>query len=223
MVNMGKRLSVIVLILFSVLSFAWSASISYVYGNTVSSVDFEELPKVGTLFKDNNNNVLIVSNSSEKVVVFDRISTRSNIEVGSQLTSCGRQNLFFLRTSLNHASLGWSVSTNLYPLKPLVLTGAAFSFKSNSFNGVYITVGFESDVVLSKLWNTHFTLIEDGGFTGWCTAGVLLKDSVSFVCCYGLSYRHFIGSFRWEVGLSWIQVPNGLKSYSPFVGVGVSL
>ncbi len=220
---MRKRLSVVVLILLFVLNFAWCASISYVYGNTVSSVDFEELPKVGTLFKDNNNNVLIVSNSSEKIVVFDKISTRSNIEVGNQLTSYGRQNLVFLRVSLNHASLGWSVSTVLYPLKPLVLTGAVFSFKSNSFNGFYITAGFESDVVLSKLWNTHFTLIEDGGFTGWCTAGVLLNDKVSFVSCYGLSYRHFIGSFRWEVGMSWIQVPNDTKYYSPFVGVGVSL
>lgn len=220
---MGKRLAVLVLLLVSILSFAWSASVSFVYGNVVSSVDFQELPKVGMQFKDENNNILIVSKSNENVVVFDRISTRSNVEVGSKLTHHGNQNLLFLRASLNHVSLGWSVSTVLYPLKPLVLIGVAFSFKSKSYEGVYLTAGFESDVVLSKLWDTHFTLIEDGGVTGWCTAGILLNKKVYFVSCYGLSYRHFINSFRWELGLSCIQVPNNLKHYSSFVGFGLSL
>lgn len=220
---MGKRLTLLVLVLISVLSFTWGASISFIYGNTVSSVDFDELPKVGTKFKDENNNILIVSSSSEKVVVFDKISTRSTMEVGSKLSSYGHQNLLFLRGSLNHASLGWSISTVLYPLKPLVLAGAAYSFKAKTFNGIYVTAGFESDIVLSKLWNTNFTLIEDGGITGWCTAGALFNNSVSFISCFGLSYRHFIGSFRWELGFSWIEVPNKLRFYSPFVGVGVSL
>ncbi len=221
--NMGKRLTLLVLIFVSFLSCAWSASISFIYGNTVSSVDFKELPKVGTVFKDDNNNVLIVSKSTKNAVVFDKISTHSNMEVGSKLTKYGHQNLLFLRASLNHVSLGWSISTVLYPLKPLVLTGTAFSFNSKLFNGFYLTAGFESDIVLSKLWSTNFTLIEDGGITGWCTAGILLSNNASFISCYGFSYRHFIGSFKWELGFSWIEVPNGLRYYSPFVGIGVSL
>lgn len=220
---MGKRLAVLVLILVSILNLAWSATVSSVYENIVASEDFEGLPKVGTQFKDDKNNVLIVNSNSEKVVVFDKISTRSPVEVGSKLTYSGHQHLLFLRASLNHVSLGWSFSTVLYPLKPLVLVGSAFSFKYKTFDGVYVTAGFESDVVLSKLWNTSFTLIEDGGILGWCTAGILINKDISFVSCYGLSYRHFIGAFRWELGFSWVQASNNFKYYSPFVGVGVSL
>lgn len=220
---MRKRLAVLVLILASALSFVWSDSISFVYGNSVSSVDFETLPKVGTVFKDEKNNVLIVSSSSEKAVVFDKISTRSSIEVGSQLTKKGLQQLLFLRGSMNHACLGYSLSTPLYPLKPLALTGIAYSSNFTSYDGFYLTLGFETDVALSKLWDTSFTLIEDGGFTGWCTAGVLVKKSVCFCSAYGLSYRHYLGPFRWEIGISCLQGVYGFKYVSGFVGAGVSL
>ncbi len=221
--NIGRRLAVLVLILVSVVALAYSASVGFVYGNSVSSVDFSELPKVGRVFKDEANNVLIVNSSTEKVVVFDKISTHSPIEVGSKLSYAGPQNLLFLRASLNQTSLGWSISTVLYPLKPLVLTGVAYSFRTKTFDGGYITAGFESDVPLSKLWDTGFTLIEEGGITGWVTAGILIKNKVSFVSNYGLSYRHFVGSFRWEIGFSCIESPNNLKYSSTFLGVGVSL
>ena len=220
---MRKRLAVVILILVISLSFVWSASISYVYGNTVASVDFENLPKVGTIFKDDKNNVLIVSHSNEKAVVFEKISTHSQLEVGSPLTEKGRQQLLFLRASLNHTSLGYSLSTSLYPLRPLVLTGVAYSLKNKTYDGFYFTLGFESDIVLSKLWDTQFTLIEDGGFTGWFSAGILVKTSVYFVSSYGLSYRHYLGPFRWEVGMSFLQGSYGFKYSSTFLGLGVSL
>jgi hypothetical protein len=220
---MRKRLAVTVLILVSILNFAWSVTVSSVYNNVVASEDFNELPRVGTQFKDDKNNVLIVNSSSEKVVIFDKISTRLPVEVGSKLTYAGNQHLLFLRTSLNQTSLGWSVSTALYPLKPLVLTGVTYSFNYKSFDGVYLTAGFETDVPLSKLWDTSFTLIEDGGIVGWCAAGILIKNNVAFVCTYGLSYRHFVGTFRWEVGYTCIESPNKLKYSSVFLGVGVSL
>ena len=233
---MTKRLVILILILASVLSPAWSAStshastdyatIGYVYGNAVASVDFKELPSVGTLVIDEENNILIVRDSSEKAVIFDKISTRSSIKVGNRLASLGYQHIIFLRASLNHVSLGYSLSTVLYPLKPLALVGISYpTITSNAlaYDGAYFTLGFESDVVLSRLWDTSFTLLEDGGIMGWCTAGVFVKDKVSFVICYGLSYRHFIGNFRWELGLSWVKGSNSIRYYSPFVGVGVSL
>ena len=220
---MRKRLVIFILILASSLSFVWSDSVSFVYGNTVSSVDFQTLPKVGTVFKDENNNVLIVSSSNEKAVVFEKISTHSQVEVGSQLTRKGHQHLLFLRTSLNHTSLGYSISTSLYPLRPLVLTGVAYSQKNKTYEGFYFTLGFESDIVLSKLWDTQFTLIEDGGITGWCTAGVLVKNAAYFVSSYGLSYRHYLGSFRWELGMSFLQGSYGFKFSSAFLGLGASL
>ena len=219
---MKKRLAVLVLILSFALSFVWSASVSFVYGNTVSSIDFEEFPKVGTVFKDEKNNVLIVNSSSEKAVVFDKISTRSTVEVGSELTNCSSQQLVFLRTSMNHTSIGYSRSTAFYPLRPVVLAGFAYSLTSKSYDGLYLTAGLESDVVLSKLWDTSFTLIEDGGVIGWCTAGILVKNGVSFVGSYGLAYRHYIGDIRWEAGYQWLQ-SSDLKYSSGFLGVGMSL
>ncbi len=222
---MIKRLALLVLILASSLSLVWSttapkASINYVYGNSVASDTFEELPKVGTIFTDDKNNVLIVRDSNENVVVFDKISTRSTVEVGSTLTEKGLQKLLFLRASMNHAEVGYSMSTLLYPLKPLALSGVAYS---KTFDGVYFTLGFESDVVLSKLWDSNFTLIEDGGITGWCTAGVLVKKGVTFACLYGLSYRHYIGTLRWELGYESLHASQELKYSSAFLGVGISL
>ena len=240
-----KAVSLLVFILVS-LSCIWSASVSYVYGNQVSSIDFEVPPRVGTMFKDSKNNVLIVANNSEKVVVFDRLSTNSKVEIGDNLKDEGRMHTFFARASFINASIvsiGYSFSTALYPIRPVLLCGFTFnplvslgssnstSTNSSTSNGssssssttrIFVTAGLETSVLFSNLWDTTFTLVEDGGINGWCTAGVFVYPNVEFACSYGFSYRHYIGSFQWEIGLSWLRSLT-FKYYTSFVGFGVFL
>ncbi len=233
-----KTFALLFLLLFS-LSFVWCESIGYVYGNQVSSVDFEVLPKKGTMFKDSKNNVLIVEQSTENVVIFDRLSTRSKVEIGDSLKEKGRMHTIFARASLVNASIGYSFSTALYPIRPVFLCGFTFksllslgssdststnssSSSSSVTNRIFVTAGFETDVLFSNLWDTSFTLVEDGGITGWCTVGAFVYPNIEFACSYGFSYRHYIGSFRWEVGLSCLRGVN-LKYYNSFVGIGVFL
>lgn len=239
-------------LLFVSLSFLWStapeadATVGYVYGNLVSSMDFKTTPKVGTEFRDSNNNVLIVSKNVGNAVVFDRMSTLSPIEEGDALIYDGRQHTVFARLSLTSAMVGYSVSTALHPVRPIAMAGFSFSSplassllatatstasyaaSSSSFavKDVFVVVGLETDVVFSKLWDSSLTFIEDGGVLGWCALGASVHPSLAFACSYGMSYRHFIGPFRWEIGFSWLRVVgSGVQrsSRTPFVGMGVAV
>ena len=238
-------------LLFVSLSCLWStapeadATVGYVYGNMVSSMDFKTAPKVGTEFTDSNNNVLIVSKNVGNAVVFDRISTLSPVEEGDALMYDGRQHTVFARLSLTNAVVGYSVSTALHPVRPIAMAGFSFSSHlasslsatatstasyaaSSSFavRDVFVVVGLETDVVFSKLWDSSLTFIEDGGVLGWCALGASVHPSLAFACSYGMSYRHFIGPFRWEIGLSWLRVVgSGVQrsSRTPFVGVGIAV
>lgn len=215
---MTKKTILLLLVLLFATACTWCATVGYVYGNQVSSVDFDEPPKVGTMFKDSKNNVLIVSKSLENVVVFDRISTFSSVEEGSELTNEGRQHSIFARFSLKNALVGYSVSTVLHPVRPIVMAGFTFTTKR-----VFVSVGLEADVILSKLWDTSFTFVEDGGILGWCALGAFVYPTFSFACSYGIAYRHYIGAFRWELGVSWLRGTNSLLYRLSFLGLGVSI
>lgn len=215
---MGRKALVLFLLLLVSVSSVWCATVGYVYGNQVSSVDFDVPPKVGAKFVDSNNNVLIVAKSLEKAVVFDRISTSSPVEEGSALTYKGRDHSVFARVSLANALVGYSVSTALHPVRPVVLVGFTYSTKR-----LFVSAGLEADVILSNLWDSTFTLIEDGGVLGWCTLGAFVLPSVAFACSYGVAYRHYIGSFRWELGASWLRGTGSILYKTPYIGLGVSI
>lgn len=215
---MVRKAFLLFLMLLATVSSIWCATIGYVYGNQVSSVDFDVPPKVGTVFKDSRNNVLIAAKSLEKAVVFDRISTSSPVEEGSALTYKGRDHSIFARVSLANAIVGYSVSTVLHPVRPVVLAGFTYSTKR-----LFVSMGLEADVILSNLWDSTFTFIEDGGVLGWCTVGAFVLPSVSFACSYGLAYRHYIGSFRWELGVSWLRGTGSILYKTPYIGLGVSI
>lgn len=215
---MGRKALVLFLLLLVAVSGVWCATIGYVYGNQVSSVDFDVPPKVGTKFVDSHNNVLIVAKSLGKAVVFDRISTSSSVEEGSALIYKGRDHSIFARVSMANAIVGYSVSTALHPIRPIVLACFTYSTKR-----LFVSAGLEADVILSNLWDSSFTFIEDGGVLGWCTLGAFVLPSFSFACSYGVAYRHYIGSFRWELGLSWLRGTGSLLYKTPYIGLGVSL
>ena len=215
---MVRKAFLLFLMFLATVSSVWCATIGYVYGNQVSSVDFDVPPKVGTVFKDSKNNVLIVAKSLEKAVVFDRISTSSPVEEGSALTYKGRDHSIFARVSLANALVGYSVSTALHPVRPVVSAGFTYSTKR-----LFVSAGFEADVILSNLWDSSFTFIEDGGVLGWCTLGAFVLPSVAFACSYGVAYRHYIGSFRWELGVSWLRGTGSILYKTPYIGLGVSI
>ena len=215
---MGRKALVLFLLILVSVSSVWCATVGYVYGNQVSPVDFDVPPKVGAKFVDSKNNVLIVAKSLENVVVFDRISTSSPVKEGSALTYKGRDHSVFARVSLANALVGYSVSTVLHPVRPVVLAGFTYSTKR-----LFVSAGLEADVILSNLWDSSFTFIEDGGVLGWCTLGAFVLPSFSFACSYGMAYRHYVGSFRWELGVSWLRGVDSLLYKSPFIGLGVSI
>ena len=215
---MGRKAFVLFVLLLVVVPGVWCATIGYVYGNQVSSVDFNVPPKVGAKFVDTHNNILIVAKSLEKTVVFDRISTYSSVEEGSPLIDKGRDHSVFARVSIANALVGYSVSTILHPIRPVVLTGLTYSTRR-----LFVSAGLEADVILSNLWDSSFTFIEDGGVLGWCTLGAFILPSFSLACSYGVAYRHYIGPFRWELGLSWLRGTGSLLYKTPYIGLGVSL
>jgi len=208
----------------------FSATVGYVYGNQISSVDFEELPKAGTVFKDSENNILVVGQSLENVVVFDKLSTHSKTKVGDTLIDNGRLHTIFVRASLHTATLGYSFTTSFYPLRPVVLGGFTFG-KSATFRS-YVALGLETHVLFSNLWDSSFTLVEDGGLNGWCTFGAFVYPQVGFACSYGIAYRHYIRQFSWELGVSWLRgiinykstgTTSTIKYNTTFIGIGICL
>lgn len=221
---MVRKVSLLAVILLFSCMCLWSApetsggTVGFVYGNQVSSIDFNVMPRVGMEFRDSENNVLIVSKTNGNVVVFDRISTLSPVREGDILESNGRQHTVFSRVSLSNALVGYGVSTILHPVRPIALAGLTYEG-----GRVFAAVGLETDVSFSKLWDNSFTFIEDGGVLGWCALGAFMTPSIGFVCSYGLSYRHYIGAFRWELGVSWLKGTGGFLQNQPFLGIGVSL
>ena len=218
-----KKLLLTALLLFVFLGCVFSASITYVYGNSISSVDVGNDYKKGQVFTDSFANVLVLRRFYQKpegpVAVFDKLISRGSYERNDVLNPRGSLNSIGIMGSLSHALVSWSMTTSLYPLQPLAMAGV--SYGNNTNIGVLVLAGAKVNVPLARLWDVKKSFIVNGKFSGWGAAGISVSSSVTFACSFGFSYRHNAGAFSWELGATWLSVLGKARTLSPYLGIGV--
>ena len=219
---MKKTTFLLLMLLVSVL-FVSAASINYVYGNNISSVDTESSFKRGQVFTDSYSNVLVLKQFHQKpegpVAVFDKLISRAPYQRGDVLTARGAVNSIGVIGSLSHSLVSWSMTSALYPLQPLAMAG--LSYDRDTGTGALILAGAKVNVPLARLWDARNTFIVNGKLSGWGAAGISIGSRVTFACSFGFSYRHNAGSFNWEIGATWLSVLGRVRVLSPYLGVGV--
>ena len=196
-----------------------AGTVSYVYGNNISSVDMEDAVR-GQVYKDEGGNVLIVRKATDTVVMFDKLISRSAYQRGSELT---RRSAVFTLTAgggSNHALARLSMTTPLYPFSPVIIAGASYGNVVGS--GALVMAGFEVTVPLARLWDASNTFIQNGKLVGYGTAGMYIGSGTAFASCYGINYRHSLGFLCWEAGFSWLTVLGFSTVWTPYAAVGVN-
>lgn len=214
-----KRLGFLISMLM-VVACVFAGNLDYVFGNNLSSVSFEEKPSAGSVFCDENGNVLIARRYPSDATVFDIRYSKGPYERGCSLTSRGPVNTIGIMGGTKFALASYSVTTSWYPLEPLAVAGIDYSSGGVS---ALVGAGFRIVVPLANLWDAQFTMIQNGKFTGWCALGADIGSSVNFASIWGISYRHNLSSFYWELGYSRLDRPSALKVSSPYLGIGVDL
>ncbi len=196
-------------------------SLVYVYGNSISSNDFSDLPRRGQVLVDESRNVVIVKEVREDIVILDKVISRGDYVQGAELRRRAPVNFVNAMGSLGYAFVQYGMTTPIYPFSPVVMVGASYGSKLGT--SVVALAGLNVTVPIARLWDSGNTFIENGKLTGWGGAGVAISDSVTFASAYGFSYRHNLGSFSWEVGASWLLVNGVGNLLSPYIGVGLDL
>lgn len=263
-----KASVIFILLLCSVCVYA--ENLDYVFGSSLSSISTENA-KRGQVYFDSAMNVLVVKSVHEvelesaesdfdavenyTVVEFDKLISRSGYQEGSELRRRGAVQSVYVVAGLNHSLLGYSFTSFLYPLYPVVMVGAGYdipglNFSASSGVDVLALAGVAVAVPIARMWDFDNTFIENGKISGYFAAGVavpVFADAVSssastslsdvtFAMSYGVSYRHNIGHFRWEVGVFWLYeygatvgVVGSIGSsgvgakISPYIGFGVDI
>ena len=214
-----KKTIITILALLLVLVPVCANSITYIYGNSISSVDFDEIPKRGTVFTDGNSNLLIVKAIYDDVIVFDKLISVAPYEKDSVLTERSALNSIRLYGGLGHSLVSYSLTTPFYPFAPVAAVGMSYGKRFGA--RALILAGARVDASLANLWDSTNTFIENGRITGWASAGMSIGSSVTFAASYGFSYRHNLESFDWELGFSWLAIPGVAVAGSPYIGIGV--
>ena len=196
-----------------------AGTVSYVYGNNISSVDMEDAVR-GQVFSDEGGNVLIVRKTTGNVVMFDKLISRAAYQRGSELTRRGPLFTLTAGGGTNHALARLSMTTPVYPFSPLVMAGAGYGNVIGTT--ALVLAGVEVTVPLARLWDATGTFIQNGKFVGYGTAGVAVGKETVFASSYGISYRHSFGLLCWEAGFSWLTVLGKPTVWTPYAGVGVN-
>ena len=219
---MGRKLKKtlsLILILCAVIVPVLANSITYIYGNSISSSDFEVIPKRGQVYTDGNSNLLIVKAIYDDVISFDKLISVAPYERNSVLTERSALNSISLYGGLGHSIVSYSLTTPFYPFEPLAAAG--ISYGKDFGVRALVMAGARANAVLANLWDTSNTFIENGKISGWGAAGISIGSSVTFAASYGFSYRHNIGFFNWELGWFWLALPSVAVKGSPYLGIGM--
>lgn len=197
----------------------FAGSIRYVYGNSISSNDFSEPPKIGDLFISDCGNVLAVKALYEDIVVFDKLITRGPYRNGDELVARKALNSMSLLGTLDFAIATYGLSTRMYPLSPMAVVGVDYR---NGLSAL-VMAGVRIHVCLAGLWDGMSTFIQNGKVNAWCALGSSISSEVDFACTYGVTYSHNIGMFRWEAGVSDLEVLGKPNSFGFCLGLGVDV
>lgn len=218
-----KKLFLIIPLLLASIGSAFCASITYVYGNSISSVDVGNDYKKGQVFTDSSSNVLILRRFYQKpegpVAIFDKLISRDSYERNDVLNPRSAMNSIGVMGSLGYALASWSMTSALYPLQPLAMAGVTYG--QDYGVSILALAGAKVNVPLARLWDVKNTFIVNGKISGWGAAGISVSSSVTFACSFGFSYRHNVGAFSWELGATWLSVLGKERTLSPYLGIGV--
>ncbi len=213
-----------------VVSASYADTAEFIYRNMVSSSDFSLIPNVGTAYKDEDGNTLIVrrilnQQNDEKdtnIVVFDKHYTSgSGIKSGSILSKKGNIYRANLIGSLSYSFIDFSFTTVIYPFEPLIMAGMTYS---NGSSNPLVLLGARITAPLSNFFSSvSFTLVEDARLEGYVAAGVRISNTVDFACSYGFAYKHNLGIFTWGIYGIWLSGSWGVGSISPGISIGVNI
>ena len=214
-----RRLFPVLIILILFCSSLYAGSISYVYGNNISSVSMGDGVSKGQVYTDEQGNTLIVRKVRDNVVMFDKLISKATYQRESELSKRGPLSTITAMGGINHALASYSITTPIYPFSPVVMGGVSYHKKDIC---ALALAGIDVTVPLARLWDTSNTFIQNGKLVGWGTAGIsIAKTGVTFASSYGFCYRHNIGSFCWNAGFSWLFMQDKFTVWTPFAGVGI--
>ena len=196
----------------------YAGTVTYVYGNNVSSADMAG-EKRGQVYTDPDGNILITRKTAGDIVMFDRLVSKTGIQRGSELTKRGPFSTVTAWGGLNHALASFTITTPLYPFNPVVMAGLTYGKETGTM--ALVLAGAEVMVPLARLWDSSASLIRNGKFTGSGAIGAAFGSSTMFASCYSFGYRHNIGSFCWAAGFSWLRISDYINVWTPYAGVGV--
>ncbi len=215
-----RRIISALIILILICSSLYAGSISYVYGNNISSVTMGDGVSRGQVYTDEQGNILIVRKVRDNVVMFDKLISKATYQRDSELTKRGPLNTITVMGGINHTLASYSITTPIYPFSPVVMGGLSYGQKKGV--RALVLAGIDVTVPLARLWDTSSTFIQNGKLVGWGTAGIsIVRTGVTFASSYGFCYRHNIGSFCWNAGFSWLFVQDKYSIWTPFAGVGI--
>lgn len=228
-----KRLLVCAALLVLVALCAYASTTTFVYGSSISSIDMDQDVRVGQVYLDSSSNVLIVKSvlrdvdyggqENGTVVEFDKYISRGEHVFGSPLVRRGPIIGIGVYGGLRHSLARVSVTCALYPLYPVVMAGLGYDLEGAKAIDSLVLGGFGVQFPIARLWDSDFTLIENGKIGAWCAFGLSISDSVTFAGSYGFSYRHNVGPFSWELGGMWLYRSGGKNLISPYIGLGVDI
>jgi len=173
-----------------------AGTITYVYRGSLSSIDLEN-PKRGNVYTSENGNIFTVSKVHNGAAMLDRIYTKTAPRKGDVITRRGPLHTLEAVTTVKDAGVRYSISSFLYPFRPVAEGGYSFYFKVP-----YVMGGLAIDLPLSKLVRSGFTIFEDASVQAHVTAGVLFTKTNCFAVRWGISYKLAINKFILSAGFS---------------------
>ena len=194
---MGKVRRIILTVFFLIILLPLGAStIQYSYRGLLSSTDLED-PSRGTVYKDDNGSIYIVSRTHKEASILERIYTYGVPAAGTPLTKRSALKMIDAVTNLNNIGVRFSFTCSLYPFRPAVEAG--YSIRSRK---PYVMAGLAVEIPLSKVFRSDFTLVEDGSVQCHVLGGVTISNTVKSHLNWGICYRYGIGKVVIGVGYS---------------------
>jgi len=186
----GKVRRIILTVFFLIILLPLGAStIQYSYRGLLSSTDLE-VPKRGTVYKDANGSIYIVSRTHKEASILESIYSYGVPSAGTQLTRRSALKMIDAVTNLNNIGARFSFTCALYPFRPAIEAG--YSIKSKK---PYVMAGLAVEIPLSKIIRSDFTLVEDGSIQCHVLGGITISNKIRSHLSWGICYRYGIGKF----------------------------
>ncbi|MCF0238172.1 MAG: hypothetical protein HUK24_06190 [Sphaerochaetaceae bacterium] len=215
------RKFIVILILFVLSGKLYGLTGDYVYKNTLSStVDENQLLdlKIGNVYSNEKGELFLLTKIENDTAIFQTIYSKGTLEEGLVLEENGNLKTIFAIIGSNYSFCEFVKSTKAFPLE-LTINGGI------TYDGIiFFHGGIGSGFQLSSIFSSTFPLIENGRLDSFITIGLQLKSSkISLSTLSEFSYSHFLGSFYWKAGISYLDGESSNRIICPFIGGGIRL